>query len=175
MSIGTRIREARKRKGLSQEELAKAINSTKQAIYKYESNIVTNIPPEKIEKMAAALSVSPSDLMGWPSIASLATVSDDCAELPPDLLARLIANGVTVSVGDSADELWCKISQLDELDRAKADAFVSGLLAAEKYQPATHKIKIAARGGGVKEITVTDSQLQQIIDLPEVTDLDDKN
>lgn len=38
-----------------------------------------------------------------------------------------------------------------------------------------HQLKIAARGGGVKEITVTDSQLQQIIDLPEVTDLDDKN
>lgn len=38
-----------------------------------------------------------------------------------------------------------------------------------------HQLKIAARGGGVKEITVTDSQLQQIMDLPEVTDLDDKN
>lgn len=41
--------------------------------------------------------------------------------------------------------------------------------------PQLHQLKIAARGGGVKEITVTDSQLQQIIDLPEVTDLDDKN
>lgn len=35
----------------------------------------------------------------------------------------------------------------------------------------TYQIKIAARGGGVKEITVTDSQLQQIMSLPEVTDL----
>ena len=41
--------------------------------------------------------------------------------------------------------------------------------------PQLHQLKIAARGGGVKEITVTDSQLQQIMDLPEVTDLDDKN
>lgn len=38
-----------------------------------------------------------------------------------------------------------------------------------------HQLKIAARGGGVKEITVTDSQLQQIINLPEVTDLGDKS
>lgn len=36
----------------------------------------------------------------------------------------------------------------------------------------TYQIKIAARGGGVKEITVTDSQLQAIKNLPEVTDLD---
>ena len=41
--------------------------------------------------------------------------------------------------------------------------------------PQLHQLKIAARGGGVKEITVTDSQLQQIMDLPEVTDLDDMN
>ena len=41
--------------------------------------------------------------------------------------------------------------------------------------PQLHQLKIAARGGGVTEITVTDSQLQQIMDLPEVTDLDDKN
>lgn len=40
--------------------------------------------------------------------------------------------------------------------------------------PQLHQLKIAARGGGVKEITVTDSQLQQIINLPEVTDLGDK-
>lgn len=32
------------------------------------------------------------------------------------------------------DELWSKISQLDEIDRGKVDGFVSGLLAAEKYQ-----------------------------------------
>ena len=32
------------------------------------------------------------------------------------------------------DELWGKISQLDEIDRGKVDGFVSGLLAAEKYQ-----------------------------------------
>lgn len=37
----------------------------------------------------------------------------------------------------------------------------------------TQALKIAARGGGVKEITVTDSQLQEIVNLPEVKDLED--
>ncbi len=70
-----------------------------------------------------------------------------------------------------SDELLQKIAQLDELDRVKTDAFVSGLLAAEKYQEPTQILKIAARGGGVQEITVTDSQLKAIMDLPEVKDL----
>lgn len=70
------------------------------------------------------------------------------------------------------DMLWAKITDLDDTDRIKAEAFIDGLLAADKYQH-THQIKIAARGGGVKEITVTDSQLQAIKNLPEVTSLGD--
>lgn len=38
------------------------------------------------------------------------------------------------SIDHTDDELWSKISQLDEIDRGKVDGFVSGLLAAEKYQ-----------------------------------------
>lgn len=32
------------------------------------------------------------------------------------------------------DPLWKKISQLDEMDRAKLEAYADGLLTAEKYQ-----------------------------------------
>ena len=140
----------------------------------------TSIPRRAtLQRMADYFGVSINYLLGneqpKPSIAGIAREGKDNASLDSESLAQWAANGITVSVEDPANELWRKISQLDELDRVKADAFVSGLLAAEKYQPTTHKIKIAARGGGVKEITVTDSQLQQIIDLPEVTDLDDKN
>ena len=65
MTIGRRIREARTKMGISQEALANAVNSTKQAIYKYENDIVTNIPMDKIEIMSKVLSVSPAYLMGW--------------------------------------------------------------------------------------------------------------
>ena len=65
MSIGKIIKEERRKQGFSQEDLAKAIGSTKQAIYKYETGIVTNIPTEKIEKIALFLGVTPSYLLGW--------------------------------------------------------------------------------------------------------------
>lgn len=65
MKIGHIIKEERIRNGLSQEEVAKAIGSTKQAVYKYENGIVTNIPMDKIETMATLFGVTPSYLMGW--------------------------------------------------------------------------------------------------------------
>lgn len=132
-----------------------------------------------LQRIADYFGVSVNYLLGneqsMPSIAAIARPAKDSATMDSDTLAKAFAGGVSISTEDPATELWQKISQLDELDRAKADAFVSGLLAAEKYQEPTHKLKIAARGGGVKEITVTDSQLQQIMNLPEVTDLGDKN
>jgi transcriptional regulator with XRE-family HTH domain len=65
MTIGDRIKALRERKGLTQDELAKFIDSTKQTIHKYENNIVTNIPSDKIEKIAQVLNTSPAYLMGW--------------------------------------------------------------------------------------------------------------
>lgn len=65
MTIGKRIRDSRKKAKMSQEALANAIGSTKQAIYKYESGIVTNIPMDKIAIMSRVLGVSPAYLMGW--------------------------------------------------------------------------------------------------------------
>lgn len=65
MTIGERIKKCRKNLRMSQEELAIKLNTTKQAIYKYESNIVTNIPMDKIEVMSFIFGVTPSYLMGW--------------------------------------------------------------------------------------------------------------
>ena len=70
------------------------------------------------------------------------------------------------------DELWAKIISLDATDRIKAESFVSGLLAADKYGERTHIVRKAARGGGVEDVTLTDSQIEAIKNLPEVTNLD---
>ena len=62
---GEAIRDLRKKSGMSQEELARRIGTTKQAIYKYENGIVTNIPSDKIEAMSKIFGVSPAVIMGW--------------------------------------------------------------------------------------------------------------
>jgi transcriptional regulator with XRE-family HTH domain len=47
------------------DEVAKCCNTTKQTIFKYENEIVTNIPYDKIVLLSNTLDVSPSYLFGW--------------------------------------------------------------------------------------------------------------
>lgn len=67
MTVGERIRNKRENLGISQTDLAKKIGISKQTLYKYETNIITNIPSNIIENIATILNVSPCILMGWES------------------------------------------------------------------------------------------------------------
>lgn len=65
MTIGQRIKISREKASLSQIELAEKIGASKQNLYKYENDIITNIPSDKIEAIARALNTTPAYLMGW--------------------------------------------------------------------------------------------------------------
>ena len=65
MSVGLRIKLAREQRNMTLEDVAKLCDTTKQTIYKYENEIVTNIPYDKIVLLTKALDVSPSYLFGW--------------------------------------------------------------------------------------------------------------
>lgn len=65
MTIGDRIKSRRMELNISQTELATKTNSSKQTIYKYENNIITNIPSDKIELIANILETTPEYIMGW--------------------------------------------------------------------------------------------------------------
>lgn len=84
-TVGDRIKFLREAKGLTQVELASKINSTKQSIYKYENNIITNIPSDKLEKIAECLGVSPGVLMGWDN---LRTNGKDIDHIHPDFIYK---------------------------------------------------------------------------------------
>ena len=64
MSIAQRIKENREARNMSQSVLAELIGTTKQTIYKYENEIVTNIPLDKLEKIASAFDMRVVDLLG---------------------------------------------------------------------------------------------------------------
>ena len=65
MTKGQRIRSRREELNISQTDLADKIQVSKQTLYKYENDIVTNIPSDKIEALAISLDVTPAYLMGW--------------------------------------------------------------------------------------------------------------
>ncbi len=73
MTIGERIKKIRERLNMSQVDFADKINVSKQTLYKYENNIITNIPSDKIEAIALVGNISPSYIMGWDEIGSLNT------------------------------------------------------------------------------------------------------
>lgn len=68
MTIGERIKKVRENLEMSQVEFADKIRVSKQTLYKYENNLITNIPSDKIEAVAKVGMVSPAYLMGWEGI-----------------------------------------------------------------------------------------------------------
>lgn len=90
-SIGLRIKRLREERNLTQDDLAKSAGVTRQTIFKYENEIISNIPSDKIEKIAKALNVGPDVIMGW--------------EVPR--LGKLL--GYIAKTGDKQDEIFLEI------------------------------------------------------------------
>lgn len=65
MTVGSRIKNLRIKKNYTLDELGKMIDASRQTLHKYEQGIITNIPKEKIEKIAQVLGVNPSYIYGW--------------------------------------------------------------------------------------------------------------
>lgn len=86
MTKGERIKLLREKANMTQEELAKLLNTTKQTIYKYEQSIVTNIPSDRVERIAEVLNSTPAYIMGWESDKSETSKKIDAAT---DVLIRM--------------------------------------------------------------------------------------
>lgn len=76
MTIGDRIRQLREQNNMTQSEVAKIVGIATQTIFKYEKNIVTNIPLDNIEKLSQALHVTPAYLMGWEEFSTTTNYED---------------------------------------------------------------------------------------------------
>ena len=66
--LSEKIKLLRKEKGLSLEQLAEMIGTSRQTVHRYETGVITNIPSEKVEAMAKALGTTPQALMGWEEV-----------------------------------------------------------------------------------------------------------
>lgn len=87
MTVGERIKNLREQLGIRQVDFADKLSVSKQTLYKYENNIITNIPFDKIEAAAKIGNVSPAYLMGW-----------DCNISPVTNGPKRKASGVTINI-----------------------------------------------------------------------------
>lgn len=130
MTVGERIKHYRTALGMTQFDVAKAIGTTKQAIYKYETGVVTNIPTPKIQAMANLFGTTPAILAGWDSdngIEETKQPTDD-GELSEDLMkiSALISELDDSRLG-AALEIAQKISTLSEAEVAALLAVVRSM------------------------------------------------
>ena len=63
MKIGERIRYYRKLNNMTAEDLAKKIGKDRGTVYRYEKGYIENLPVTILEPIAAALNVTPADLL----------------------------------------------------------------------------------------------------------------
>lgn len=93
MTKGQRILALRKYNKVTQEELALKLGVAKQTVYKYEHDIITNIPSDKLEIMAKVLGTSPEYILGW-----------ECDTVTEDMQKNSdTAVGITIRLGADAD------------------------------------------------------------------------
>ena len=103
MTLGDKIRNAREAAGLTQEELGKMCGTTKQTIYKYEIGKITNIPIDKLEKIAGIVGVSTASLLGWEQSESIPANLIPMPEMRKIPLLGTIACGAPVFADEHMD------------------------------------------------------------------------
>lgn len=67
MNIGDKIRIARQKKGLTQEELGDILGVQRSAVAKYENGRVVNIKRSMLKKISDVLDIKPSELIFEPT------------------------------------------------------------------------------------------------------------
>lgn len=112
MTVGDRIRQVRQEQDVTQQELADYIGVSKQAVYKYENNIVTNIPTDKVDAIAKRLKVSPAYLMGWeeqpePKKPTIPPGFEPMPKMKKIPLIGAIACGEPITAEENVEQMVC--------------------------------------------------------------------
>ena len=144
MTIGERIKQRRTELNMSQDELAKKVGyKSRSSIQKIEC--ARSLPLPKVEKMAYALDVSPSYLMGWqeveeelarqtkPLVDAMKPVSEELQRLSKSL------NGFTRTEKSNIVTFDSIMQKYDEEQIKRALEFVKAFLSAT---PERQKIAI---------------------------------
>lgn len=119
VNIGKNIMAARKRLGLTQEELAARVGyKTKSAINKIELG-VRDLPQKKIAAFADALGVTPGHLMGWD-------------EQPAEELQDMGALAAELIMDQDAAEMAREYMRLSEADRYAVRLVIASMASKEK-------------------------------------------
>lgn len=97
MTTGERIKKYRLERNLTLEELGAKIGVSKQALFKYENDIITNIPLDRLRGLCMALNVDISDLvdLNWSNAKDI-SINGEPKKIP--ILGRIAAGTPILAV-----------------------------------------------------------------------------
>jgi transcriptional regulator with XRE-family HTH domain len=128
MGIGENIKRFRHAAGLTQQELADLVGTSKATICRYERGVIENIPSDKIENIAKCVDVSPSEIMGWKTQNKMPVSSDS------DRLEALLKDNPQLKV-------LCNILEALPIDALEVARAHLDLLLSQQIQEAKKKEK----------------------------------
>lgn len=131
MTIGQRIKQERAKNKLLQEDVARFIGSTKQAVYKYENEIVTNIPTDKISKMAQLFNVTPAYLMGWNDHEQNTQITARRIPVIGTSAAGIPIDAVQQYIDDNDPDTWEEITE----SMAQSGSYVAVKIKGDSMEP----------------------------------------
>jgi transcriptional regulator with XRE-family HTH domain len=103
MLLGEKLEILISRKQMSKTEFAEKIGVSKQTLYKYENDIVTNIPSDKIEIIANTLGISEAYIMGWES---------------EEIMVEAIKDNLLSGMSERVKEYAIRLAQLSEAEQS---------------------------------------------------------
>lgn len=116
-TIGDRIKEQRILMGITQEELGRIASVSKVTIHKYETNVITNIPSDRIEIIAKALNVKPAYLMGWSD--------EDLEQKDKDNIQKIFSNNLK-DLLEKSDKTQLELAKFLGVSNTTVNNYVKG-------------------------------------------------
>lgn len=152
MNIGKRIKEERKKLGLSVDYIAAALGKDRSTVYRYESNDIEKLPTTILEPLARILKTTPAYLMGW---------EENTDKTNP--------------IEREESSFLIKYNNLNDIGQKKVDEYIDDLSENPNYlkeEKSAHengpsiKTKFAARNGKSFERELTKEEIEKSKQLP---------
>lgn len=155
MTIGEKLLRLRTREQKTREDVAKIIGVSPQAIYKYETGIITNIPLGRIAAFSRLYNVTPSYLMGW---------EDYPLPLSEKEKSLILSYRAHPEIQDAVNRLLC----IEKQPEKKLSSTVSDIKPAQK----TNNVRMVGRCECVKDVEMTAEEIEFYKNLPDVDETD---
>lgn len=150
MTMGERIKALRLQQGLTQEELGEKVGVKKSAIYKYETGLVVNLKRSTIEKLAKALGVKPTYLMGMTDEDQVPPGFSPMPQMDQVPLVGRVACGTPITAEQNIERMvsvpsdWRATFTLKCKGKSMEPRILDGDLVAIRKQPTVENGEVAA-------------------------------